>query len=792
MYPTATNKIDFPIQTISETKKTEEWYKKCITDATKLVGTDGSNYVRFSRQEKDILYKLGLDEVDPRDMAKTFNPLQIKDLQESFKQVKNVPFEQGIFKLLRGERDQRPFNYQVKRLNPEAISEVQENKRQILSNFLAEKIKAEAVDEAALKEEIEDLMDKISSYRDIKAIKTKKLLDKLERDNNLETIFSKTFEAKLYVGEEVAFFDFVNGSLKVQHVNESNLFTVNTGTTNKFQDCDILVYVDYLNTSQIISYYRNYLTNAQIKKLQKPVDGDSESIYEDFYPAAPTIYTENSLTYIDVTGSSDDNILGDYMNDSGDYRVARVFWKGKKELKIVDIIDSEGNVFKEVFPSSYEVREDLGEVLDRKIYVDCWEEGTMIGNDIFVKMQEYEGNVYSKQDLSLRAHPFIGYIETLNGKKAVSLMNTIKNLKYLYNVIRYEYEIAIGRNMGNVIEMDMAYLPNKEGWDFEKVIYYMKAAGLKFVDSLNKTEEGKYLSNNTTGKQLNLSQTDHIQTLSIILDQIKSEVYEITGVTPQRLGQVSNRETKGGIERSVQQSSSTTETEFKAHERFKVEVYNNLAELSKVWVNQNKVQLSDFTDDMFQFLSDIDGEEYSESDYGIYISDSYKDIKLKGIIEEMAPTLLQAEVLPFSDYLNIMENDDMNYASMIIKRAERRKERMQQQQQQAVMQAEKESEDKALAQNQLMYEREVAMKQLEFENMELITRLKNQNNLEIKMLDMEVKEGATEANSMIAKNKQDIDRVKESITAAQKSRELDLKAQELKIKEKQINSKPKK
>ena len=30
-----------------------------------------------------------------------------------------------------------------------------------------------------------------------------------------------------------------------------------------------------------------------------------------------------------------------------------------------------------------------------------------------------------------------------------------------------------------------------KGWDFEKVIYYMKAAGLKFVDSLNKTEEGK-------------------------------------------------------------------------------------------------------------------------------------------------------------------------------------------------------------------------------------------------------------------------------------------------------------
>lgn len=788
------SRYEFPIQTVSKSKKNNKWYKLCVDAAIKIAGVEENNITRFTRKERDILYRLGLDDLDPRDMAKTFNPMNIEDMKDSFKEIKNVPFEQGIFELLKGEEAQRPFNYQVKRINPEAVSEVNEHKRQMLSSFLQEKIQQKDIDKEQVKAEIEDLMDTISNYRDIKAIKAKKVLDKLERDNDLESIFSRTFESKLYVGEEITFFDFVNGNLKVQHVNDLNLFMVGTGTTNRVQDSDIIVYEDYLNVSQIINYYRKELTQKDIKKLYNPEKtNDRNSMYDEYIPESPTIIeTENVNAVIisDSEGNSFDT-MGPYVASNGDIRVIRVFWRGKRSLKIVDVIDSEGNVTTEIYDETYKVREELGEVLVDDIYIDCWEEGTLIGSDLYVNMHEWEGNVYSKTDFSLRAHPFIGYIDNLNNKGAVSLMHTIKNIKYLYNVVNHEHEVAIGKNIGNVAVMDMASMPNKEGWDIEKLYYLMKAGNMKFIDSRESTVEGKILNTSNGASSINLSQLDSIRALAEVLDRLRSELYEITGVTPQRLGQVSNRETKGGIERSVQQSSSTTEPKFKAHEKFKIEVYNNLLELSKIWINNGSVSIADWSDDFFQFISQVDGEEYSESDYGLYVSDSYKDLRLKEVIEGLAPTLLQNDTLPLSDYLSVIENDDVNYASMIIKRAEKRRDRSQQAQIKQQQEAEQAMKQEAIAHEQLLHERNMQVKQLEMENAELVQRLKNENALEIAILSSELKQSKEDAEIQLAQNKQDIERLKNSTDSNQKRRELDIKEKEVKVKQTMANNKSK-
>ena len=214
-------------------------------------------------------------------------------------------------------------------------------------------------------------------------------------------------------------------------------------------------------------------------------------------------------------------------------------------------------------------------------------------------------------------------------------------------------------------------------------------------------------------------------------------------------------------------------------------------ELSKVWAASKTIKLSDWSDDFFQFIDEIDGEEFAESDYGLSVSDSYTDIRLKGIIEEMAPTLLQAEVIPLSDYLHIIENDDINYSSMVIKRAERRKERMQQNQAKQQQDAEAQMKQEALAHEQLIYERGVQVKQMELTNNELIQRLKNENALEIAVYSSEVKQNKEEIDQQLAMNKQDIEKIKNSTDAIQKRRELDIKEKEVKVKQTVANNKSK-
>ena len=157
----------------------------------------------------------------------------------------------------------------------------------------------------------------------------------------------------------------------------------------------------------------------------------------------------------------------------------------------------------------------------------------------------------------------------------------------------------------------------------------------------------------------------------------------------------------------------------------------------------------------------------------------------------MAPTLLQAEVIPLSDYLNIIENDDINYSSMVIKRAERRKERVAQNQAKQQQDAEAQMKQEALAHEQLIYERGVQVKQMELTNNELIQRLKNENALEIAVYSSEVKQNKEEIDQQLAMNKQDIEKIKNSTDAMQKRRELDIKEKEVKVKQTVANNKSK-
>lgn len=65
--------------------------------------------------------------------------------------------------------------------------------------------------------------------------------------------------------------------------------------------------------------------------------------------------------------------------------------------------------------------------------------------------------------------------------------------------------------------------------------------------------------NNQSSGVIDADQGNAIQHDINLLQYIKSEMGEVMGITPQREGQITNRETVGGVERSVLQSSHITE-----------------------------------------------------------------------------------------------------------------------------------------------------------------------------------------------------------------------------------------
>jgi hypothetical protein len=186
------------------------------------------------------------------------------------------------------------------------------------------------------------------------------------------------------------------------------------------------------------------------------------------------------------------------------------------------------------------------------------------------------------------------------------------------------------------------------------------------------------------------------------MDKLDNLISDITGVTPQRQGQVSQYETQGGIERSVVQSSAITEYLFYVHNRTKRRVLSNLIEECKLcWMEGKKTQY--VMDDMTRKIINIDGEIFNSAEYGIFVNDSQKDQKVMSFIEANAQAAMQQGQASFDDIIDALNTDSIALAKSILtkgrERAQQEAMQMQQQQQQAEMQA---------AQQQFEQQRQIA------------------------------------------------------------------------------------
>ena len=187
----------------------------------------------------------------------------------------------------------------------------------------------------------------------------------------------------------------------------------------------------------------------------------------------------------------------------------------------------------------------------------------------------------------------------------------------------------------------------------------------------------------------------------MMLDFIKRELGEIAGVTQQRQGQIDNRETVGGVERAVTQSSHITEKWFMMHDNTKLRVLETLLETAKyAWRNKSHEKLQFISDEMASVITEIDGQQFNDADYGIMISNSATDSQLIDTMKQLAQAGLQNDKINFSGLMDIYLSDSMSsirrkietYEEETIKQQQAQQEQALQVQQQAI-QAQTQSAD---------------------------------------------------------------------------------------------------
>ena len=678
--------IHLPPQQLPFSKKTKEWRKKHLDWA------DGKTFFNYNLVRKSVIHKkINYDLLNGKlhmsDLELILNPESTKASFTPDK-IPHYPIMNSKLNVLRGEESKRIFDFRVIVTNPNSISEIENNKK----NELLQKVQQLIANTSQSEEEFNKELEKLSDYytyewQDMREIRANTLLNHYIKEYNIPLLFNSGFMDAVTVGEEIYQCDIVGGEPVIERLNPLKVRVFKSGYSNKIEDADIIIIEDYWSPGRVIDTYYDVLSKKDMEYLEKLPDHigqsavDSMDNVDDRFGFINTNMIGEELStdsfYFDplnLFSESASNSLLPY-DIAGNVRVLRVYWKSRRRIKKVKSYDPEtGDEVFNFYPETYITNKDAGEE-EQVFYINEAWEGTKIGTDIYVNMRPRVIQ-YNRLSNPSRCHfGIIGTIYNLNDNRPFSLVDMMKQYNYLYDIIHDRLNKLMAKNWGKIITLDLAKVP--KGWDINKWVYFAKANGLAVVDSFKEGNIGAATGklagglNNASSGVIDAEFGNSIQSQINLLEFIKLEMSEVVGISRQREGQISNRETVGGVERSTLQSSHITEWVFMQHDDVKKRALECFLETAKIAMRGRNKKFQYILSDNSQRVMDIDGDEFAESDYGLVVDNSQGSQELSQKLDMLAQAALQNSTLSFSTIMNLYNSRSLAEKQRLVERDEK-------------------------------------------------------------------------------------------------------------------------
>jgi len=769
----------FPAQKKTLTQKTEKWGKECVLAGITITTSDTSK-IRKSRSAKKLNYDLIKGIIDEHDIERAFNPMGIRGVHFPAK-TQNYPIEVAKFNVLKGEESKRRFDWRVRSVNEDAISEKETQMGEQIFGLLAQEIQNGNYTE----EQVSRKLKKIEHYQkynlqDYGEKVGSRIIEYFWHTQKLKEVFSSAFYDVLVGAEEIYSVDISHGEPVVKKENILGISTFGMGDSHKVEDSDIIVSDNYVSVGKVIDEFWEELDDNEIDQLEEGARRNYMS--GDVVLAGPFDATQeaqdmSTSQLITVDGKDIWAYDGNYDQD-GNIRVIRVVWKSRRKIGKLTYYDKQGDEQGTIVDENFPIDQFKGQgwTVDWR-WINEWWQGYRIGPDMYKRIEPLPRIGTKMSNPSICSSPYCGTVYSIGGT-GVSLMDRVKPYKYLYNVYMKRTELASARNKGVIAELDLAEIP--DGWDEELVMMFAEANGYMIKDSFKEGKKG-----NATGKLigtvkqrgsdiLNLNSADVIRANLELARYVKNELAEVAGVSPQREGDIGNRETKGGVEMAVTNSSHVTEEWFALHDNTKIRVLQLLVETAKhAWryaEGENAKKLQYVDDGLITHLITVDGRRFAETEYGYYVSDGRNDAELINAIKTLAQAALQNDKATFKDIFAIYR--DTSVSSMINKL-----EHSEEQSNQREDDARKEQ----LESNERMQEAMNQIKQMELEQKERI----EMNKIEASLIETEMQiRGRLAEVELMEEGSKDREKLEFELTKLRET--LDLKRDEMREKSKQF------
>lgn len=708
------NTKSFPAQKLPMSKKTQAWKEACVDY---VVGAGDSGFGGNGRSRSDEMqtyYDLYNSIYNEKDLKYVTNPFKQDDGFPAMAQDYNI-IKPYVDQLL-GEETKRPFNFHPQRTSDIAASELQEKAKEMLMDYIQATIASKLSPEQAARYEQALATGEIQTpeaiakylqkdYKDIAETEAYHALQFLKRKLNLTHEFYKGWKDALIGGEEIYYIGVINGDPYVERVNPMYFDYEHSLDLEFIDDAAWCRRKMIMSATEIYDRFYDKMSERQLNELlelidQRPGAGNNPEIRK-------TSIDYESIKLHKINSFTDNPFDIDHIV------VYHCCWKSFKKIGFVTLLNPETGEAEE-----FQVDEDYKvtgteQSVEWDWIIEVWE-GYRIGDDMYIGIQPIEYQHISADNPNSQKLPYTGVVYNNTNSKPRSLVSMMKPLQYMYIVVWYRLELALSRDKGKVAVMDITQIPKSMNIDVNKWMHYLSALGVAFI---NPYDEGWDIPGREGGKpsQFNqlsswdLTMSNVIAEYIQLMQKIEDMVAKLTGITPQRQGQIAPSELVGNTNTAVSMSYHITEPWFWNHNQVKRRVLTMLLNTSKAAWKDSKRYLNYILDDATRAFVQLSDNFFYE-DMDIFVDDSTKN---QQYIDQLKQ-LLQPAMQNGASLLDIAEIITLDNMSMIKNRLEeieqKRMEQMQQQQQ-----AEQQAQQQIAEQQNQLKEEELMLKEAEMD-----------------------------------------------------------------------------
>lgn len=532
----------------------------------------------------------------------------------------------------------------IEELSKTGSKELSEQERAKIEQEIDQETKRQSPDE------VKQYMER--KHSDSAEIMSHQLLEYLTEKCGLKKKFNDAFKHGLISGQEILYIGILNGEPEVWDIN-SLRFNCDKSPDSQFVEDGEWATCEYsMIPSDVVKYLGDELTQDQITQ-----------VYSSRINTDHDLFSHNDVYNSNVT-------------------VLHCVWKSLRKIGFLSYLDETGEIQQSIVDEVYKLDRENGDIdIDWEWIPEVYETWKIkIADPIYIKMRPIPGQFKDLDNLYHCKLPYYGAIYDNMNSKPTSLLDRLKLYQYLYNIVMYRLELVLAGDKGKKVLMNINSIPDSAGIDMAKWQYFLESTPYMWY---NPSEEGnEYSDVNSVAKVIDLSSVSDIQKYIDLAMYLRSEAGRSVGITERLEGEIGPKEAVQNIQQSLVQSSHILELYFDLHNHVKKNVLQALLETAKIAYSKSKPRkLSYVLDGISKQMLNLDIGLLDNTTLGIFVSNSGKSDRIKQQLTQLLHAAMQNQMLPLSDVVKLLKQDDMTEAEDELRAAETKMQQRQSDQQ---------------------------------------------------------------------------------------------------------------